>query len=737
MKRIKWSLPATTRNSVLSRTILSGVIFSGVVALAGCSNSANNSEKQQGEGDLARKSVSNRDVEAFLTQQFTRIYPKESENYLYRGQPELANAAPATDAVTEKQAGGGSEDFSGTNNQVAGVDEGDIWKYDGEIFYVLKPAKVSYSYDDCKDGPIALNDSEAVSAKASFSSRPFCIPARSIDQPASVRVVRNDKTQLGNYELVEIAPTDLYLSENTLAVIGNEQKVNDGWYDYRSWQQGKINIKILDVENPSKPEDKHTIAIDGYMVKSRRIGDELYIISRYSPNFYFSGLEYSPQTDEAISQNKAILNAQKEKKLLPEITVNGNTRSLITEGSCWLLETPKAVRTSPILTSVSRINLNTGEVKNRCLGGQVQGIYMSQNNLYLYDTVYWHSQPVITKVVSDTDLADSKVVTEDVIWDWGKGRTLIHQFDLDGFNYVGSGSVTGVLGWQHQSFRFGELEGEALGVVTTTRNWRANEISHELHIIKASDGKINALAKLPNDDAPAPIGKPGEDIYSVRFMQNRAYIVTFQRTDPLYVIDLTDPAQPKVTGELEIPGFSEYLHPVGDNLLIGVGKDAVEGTRGAVYNQGVKVSLFDVSDITKPEEKSAISIGKRGTSTPLSYDHLAFTGIAQGDVHMNGRYRFAFPIMEHGGKPTYVNEKNPASNYYPWLQTGLYLFEMSAGELKQSGAVITDQASEQVKYESNYRSRRGLIQGDKVYHLRGSDLFSADWGNAASQSSAF
>lgn len=715
---------------------INGVALVSMILLAGCSNSTNNSEKQPGEGDLTRKSASNADVKAFLTRQFTEIYPNTNDSHLYRAQPELALES-ATDASSGKQSGGSSEAFSGTNNQVTGVDEGDIWKYDGEIFYVLSPAKVSYSYDECQDGPLVTNDSGLVNAKVNYTSRPFCIPKQNIEKQASVRIVRNDKTGLGEYQLGDIAPTDLYLTDDAIAVIGNEQKLNNGWYDYRSWQQGKINIKVVDVANPSKPEDRHNISIDGYMVKSRRIGDELYVISRYSPNFYYAGLEYSPQTDEAVTKNKAILEGQKETKLLPEITINGNAQSLITEGSCWLMDTPKSVRTSPILTSISRINLNTGEVKNRCLGGQAQGIYMSQNNLYLYDTVYWHNQPVIAEPVSEDEESDNRLVTGDVVWNWDKGRTLIHQFDLDGFSYVGSGSVNGVLGWQHQSFRLGELDGEALGVVTTSRNWRANEISHELHIVKAGDGKISALATLPNENNPAPIGKPGEDIYSVRFMQNRAYIVTFQRTDPLYVVDLTDPEQPKVTGELEIPGFSEYLHPVGDHLLVGVGKDAVEASNGAVYNQGVKVSLFDVSDITKPEEKSAISIGKRGTSTPLSYDHLAFTGIAQGDMNAAGRYRFAFPVIEHDGEPTYVNEKNPESNYYHWLQTGLYLFEISNDELKKSGAMITDKATPETKYAPSYESRRGLIQGDKVYHLRGADLFSADWGDNESQSTAF
>ena len=109
----------------------------------------------------------------------------------------------------------------------------------------------------------------------------------------------------------------------------------------------------------------------------------------------------------------------------------------------------------------------------------------------------------------------------------------------------------------------------------------------------------------------------GEQIYAVRFLGPTAYVVTFRQTDPLYVIDMTDPANPALTGELKIPGYSAYLHPVGDGLLLGVGQDATDTGQ----TLGTQLSLFDVSDPANPQRISTLAIG--GWSD-VEWDHKAF-----------------------------------------------------------------------------------------------------------------
>ncbi|NIP67558.1 hypothetical protein GWM83_02345, partial [Candidatus Bathyarchaeota archaeon] len=106
---------------------------------------------------------------------------------------------------------------------------------------------------------------------------------------------------------------------------------------------------------------------------------------------------------------------------------------------------------------------------------------------------------------------------------------------------------------------------------------------------------------------------PGEKIYSARFMGDRGYLVTFRKVDPLFVLDLSQPTNPKVLGKLKIPGYSDYLHPYDENHIIGVGKETVAAEQGDfAWYQGVKISLFDVTDVEDPREIDKYEIGDRG-----------------------------------------------------------------------------------------------------------------------------
>ena len=118
---------------------------------------------------------------------------------------------------------------------------------------------------------------------------------------------------------------------------------------------------------------------------------------------------------------------------------------------------------------------------------------------------------------------------------------------------------------------------------------------------------------------------PNENLHSVRFMGDKCYLVTYRTTDPLFVIDLSDPTNPHVLGELKIPGYSDYLHPYDGTHLIGVGKEAVEVDGGSfAYYQGLKLALFDVSDVNNPRQLSNVTIGDRGTDSLALSDPKAF-----------------------------------------------------------------------------------------------------------------
>ena len=141
-----------------------------------------------------------------------------------------------------------------------------------------------------------------------------------------------------------------------------------------------------------------------------------------------------------------------------------------------------------------------------------------------------------------------------------------------------------------------------------THSWDRD--SNSLYILDKDLEQIGAIENLAK----------GEMIYSVRFMKDKAYIVTFRQIDPLFVIDTSDPTLPKVLGELKIPGFSNYLHPISDNTLLGIGQDADEETG---QQGGIKLSLFDVSDTAKPEEIDSIILGESGSYAEVLNNHKA------------------------------------------------------------------------------------------------------------------
>jgi inhibitor of cysteine peptidase len=192
------------------------------------------------------------------------------------------------------------------------------------------------------------------------------------------------------------------------------------------------------------------------------------------------------------------------------------------------------------------------------------------------------------------------------------GKSTITKFNIDGMKigYAGSGNVDGYV---LNQFSMDEHNGYFR--IATTWNSENNLfiLDNSLNVC----GSVTGLAK-------------GEQIYSVRFMGDKGYIVTYRTIDPLFVFDLSDPKSPKVTGELKIPGFSNYLHPVGENLILGIGqetyeiykkdstgKEIVVGTRQG----GIKLSLFDVSDMGKPKEISNYVLGDSGSYTEAFYNH--------------------------------------------------------------------------------------------------------------------
>src|SRR5262245_12354211 len=191
--------------------------------------------------------------------------------------------------------------------------------------------------------------------------------------------------------------------------------------------------------------------------------------------------------------------------------------------------------------------------------------------------------------------------------------TWIHRFDTsrpDRTVYRASGAVTGYL---LNQWSMSEKDGLLRVASTGVAPWGSPRPSSESYVtvLDGRDGRLVVRGRIDG------IG-PGEEIQGVRFVGDRGYVVTFRQTDPLFVVDLADPAHPAVRGELWMPGFSSYLHPIGDDLLIGVGRDGDQ--RG--WRTGTQVSLFDVSDPSSPRRVSHLALP--GAWSAAESDHHAF-----------------------------------------------------------------------------------------------------------------
>jgi uncharacterized secreted protein with C-terminal beta-propeller domain len=192
---------------------------------------------------------------------------------------------------------------------------------------------------------------------------------------------------------------------------------------------------------------------------------------------------------------------------------------------------------------------------------------------------------------------------------WGRGDTSIHRFDIDGSqetDYRASGQVPGEL---LNQFSMSEDKG-VLRAATTDSS--GSESQSYVTVLATRSGRLEKVGQVGG------LGR-GERIYAVRFIGDRGYVVTFRQTDPLYTLDLSDPAHPAVRGELKILGYSSYLHPTGKHELLGIGQDATpEG-----FRQGTQLSLFDVADPAAPRLLHRRALGV-STSSEAEYDHHAF-----------------------------------------------------------------------------------------------------------------
>jgi inhibitor of cysteine peptidase len=490
-------------------------------------------------------------------------------------------------------------DYSNTNIQVAGVDEADTVKTDGQYIYTISNAQNSGSY--------------YYGSPQQASNNVYIVNA----DPQNPAVV--SKIALGN----DTNPDGLFLSADNSRLIVISSK-------YQSYSPSTSNgitimpyiysdvstsLYIYDVSNKASPVLTRNFTVSGNYFDSRMIGNYLYAVTSQGAYLY----------DDVVT--------------VPAV-FNGAVASAASPTSIYYADMNQS--NSYSFTSFYGIDVADNQQQPTNMTVLMSGastMYVSQSNLYVtYPN--WFNGTDITAIykVKINGLQLSLDAQGSV------PGTTINQYSMDEYN--GNLRIATNL-WQNGggSIIFGS------GGQTSQEN--------NVYVLNQNLTAVGKLEGLAN----------GENLHAVRFIGDRCYLVTFQRTDPLFVIDLSHPDNPKVLGELVIPGYSDYLHPYDETHLIGVGKEAVDAPQGSfAYYQGLKLSLFDVSNVNDPVQLANFTIGDRGTDSAVLNDPKAF---------LFDKTKGLLVIPVSLALVSDANKQQGASAYGDTVWQGAYVFSLS------------------------------------------------------------
>jgi uncharacterized secreted protein with C-terminal beta-propeller domain len=407
----------------------------------------------------------------------------------------------------------------------------------------------------------------------------------------------------GGYEMGE-----LLISGDKVLLIGSRY----GYYPTRG-EPAVPQLTLIDLAGT--PRVLGRFGMNGSVVDARQVGSTVRVVMRSNPEIERPADSGTPEAYRLALINS--INRAAVTDWLPRYTIdNGGT---VTTGQvdCSAVAHPAEFTAATMLTVLSfdltKSTMGNGDPVTVAADGDT--VYSNGPSLYVANDQRWRS-------LARTEGGGVE----------GQQRTEIYKFDTSKPGrpaFVAGGAVDG---WLLNQYSMSDWNGH-LRVATTTGTavWgRPNGTSESTVYALRQDGrKLSTVGKVGG------LGK-GERIYSVRFVGPTGYVVTFRQTDPLYTVDLRDPTKPAVTGELKITGYSAYLHPAGDGLLLGIGQEANE--QGRV--QGTQISLFDVRDPARPTRLAQYHV--KGAYSEAEFDPHAFlywpaTGLLV--VPLNGRTR--------------------------------------------------------------------------------------------------
>ncbi|MGC8812759.1 MAG: beta-propeller domain-containing protein, partial [Candidatus Aenigmatarchaeota archaeon] len=490
-----------------------------------------------------------------------------------------------------------AQEYSTTNVQVVGVDEADIVKTDGQYIYSV------------------------------YGNNLTIVEAYPAENAKVVSKISLNQSIEG-----------IFINKNKLVIFASEsyfyilpvKEVRGGLIPYYH-HSPKTYIYVYDVSDKANPKITREVSLNGTYFDSRMIGDYAYVIVSEPLEFYedeivlpkiaegnkvkeveAKEIYYSPIFDYSYSFTNIIaLNTQNDEEEInfktflvgatQNLYVSSNNIYIVYTKTYSVYEFYKRIIDEAILPVVPQeIKEKIEEVKELNVSGYEK---MNKVTEIIKNYTQTLDPEKAASFMKDLQNRYEKVI-EEIMKELEK--TVVHKISISEGNieYKTSGEVPGSVLNQFSMDEYNNY----FRIATTSSYGR--EVFNNIYTL---DENLNIVGKIEN------IART-ERIFAVRFVGDKAYMVTFRRTDPLFVIDLEDEQNPKILGELKIPGYSDYLHPYDETHLIGIGKDADEQGR----ELGVKVSFFDVSNFSEPKEVSKVVIGTRGSYTLVSRDHKAF-----------------------------------------------------------------------------------------------------------------
>ena len=539
-------------------------------------------------------------------------------------------------AGTPEGGSGGANDSSGTNVQEEGIDEPDIVKTDGSHVY-------SATYDGVR----------------------------------IVDVSGGAPTLASRVTLEAVGSHELLLSGNRLLVISRQFDFYGGGpepspadssiapYGGRPTTQ----LTSIDITNRAQPQVLSTVDIEGDYRSARMIGSVARVVLQSDPepmDFVFPQGDDPESLHAAAEHNRQVVAQSTLDTWLPSYAVTGPDGEVTDEGP---LVDCTDVRTPVIFSGLGTLSVVTVDVVGQATPTSSAAVIASGDTVYasasrlFASTGRWGWEP---------DALDNGPTTE------------VHGFDISdptATSYVGSGSAPGYI---LNQFALSEHAGHLRIATTSQPPWRdpgeATPSDNGVHVLAEQGDRLVEVGRVRG------LGQ-GERITAVRFFGDLGAVVTFERIDPLFLLDLSNPAAPRVTGELKVPGFSSYLHRVAPDRLLGIGSSATEEGRVT----GAQVSLFDISDRAAP--RLVESLEYPDATSLVDFDHHAF-------LHWPATGLAVVPMTEY-------SEVGPGF-------TGAIGINVSAGGLTEVGrASHADDSSTDQDFQIN----RSLIAGGNLYTL--------------------